>query len=169
MQPPLRKKAQQGQAKTQAEDQARVQAETAQAEARVKTWAEAQAQAKVQAKTRTQERAPGMDCDTGPTETTGGKCNVLMLSGCINKESSMKCTDIGEETRKLKKKTVPLRDVGNVKEFVTIWVKAQDEVLPRDNLYSATCKCVTVLVTVDPTASFQCVFDDSEAILMERS
>ena len=64
---------------------------------------------------------------------------------------------------KLKKKSIPKRANGKGESFVWLWLKGSEETTPQDNLCTTLTKVVTVISSVDSEASFQCVYDDSNA------
>ena len=64
---------------------------------------------------------------------------------------------------KLKKKSVPRRAGGKGESFVWLWLKGSKETTPQDNLCTTLTKVVTIISSVDSEASFQCVYEDSNA------
>ena len=66
-------------------------------------------------------------------------------------------------THERKKKSIPKRANDKGENFVWLWLKGSEETTPQDNLCTTLTKIVTVVTSVDSEASFQCVYEDSNA------
>ena len=56
-----------------------------------------------------------------------------------------------------------MRNRGHKIGFVALWVKALDNVIPREKLCSQFFKVMTVLIGVDSNIYFECILEDNKS------
>ena len=93
--------------------------------------------------------------------------DASMITGLSPDNSCTSSLDLCDEDKtmmpKLKMKSVPRRVGGEGESFVWLWLKGSEETTPLNNLCTTLSKVVTVIISIDSEASFQCVYDEANS------